>query len=293
MLPDFVIVGAARSGTTSLYRYCAEHPEIFMSGVKETNFFSSNPFEFTRATYERLFETANGACAVGEASPSYLYDAVAPAAIKQAIPECRIVIILRDPGERLISDFYYSQGWGSNLDVDFTTFLTACIEREGAGRQGFVPALMAEKGMYAEQVQRYLDVFSERRMFIRLFDDLQENPRKVVAELYEFLGVDSSFEPELEQVHNANSEPVFPLLSRLIKRAGRLETLLVDPLVPSTMKGRVTNLMLDLNRRRRGKESVRRSITPEDRARLAQLYHVQTHALERLIDRDLSHWLRC
>jgi hypothetical protein len=238
-----------------------------------------------------LFEKRGNEAAVGEASPSYLYDESAPCAVKDAIPECRIVMILRNPVERLFSDFFYSRSWGSNLDMEFSSFVTACIDGEGAGRQGFAPALMAKKGLYAGQVRRYLDVFTPDDVFMRLHEDLQLEPGRLMSELYGFLGVDSSFIPKLRRVHNANSEAVFPVLSRIVRRSRRLETLFVNPVLPSSRKGFITNTVLALNRRKEIKKETSRDMKREDRERLLAYYRSSTEELQQLIGRDLRHWL--
>lgn len=291
MLPNFIIAGAARSGTTSLYHYCAEHPDVFMSRVKETNYFSSNPYGFTARSYARLFEGSESASAVGEASPSYLYDDQAPTVLREVLPTCKFIVILREPVDRLVSDFFYSRSWGSNLDVEFSTFVSACLSGEGAQRQGFVPALMAKKGMYARQVQRYFDLFTPERVFVRLYDELRSDPVGLIMDLYDFIGVDSTFVPELKQVHNANAEPVFPMLSRIVRRSRRLEYRFINPLLPSAMHGSLTNSVLSLNRRRRSKVDASRAVSQEDRDRLQDFYRDDILALERVIGRDLGAWL--
>ena len=103
--PNLFVVGAPRAGTTSLYHYLRQHPEIYMSPLKEPHFFShSNPQSDTvvkhQDAYLRLFDAARGEKLRGEASPAYLADPDAPARIKDASPEAKIVAVLREPVSR-------------------------------------------------------------------------------------------------------------------------------------------------------------------------------------------------
>ncbi len=262
-----------------------------MSRFKETNFFSSNPNGFTRKSYERLFNRAGTAKAVGEASPSYLYDERAPGAIKEAIPDCKIIIILRNPVERLISDFYYSQSWGSNIDLDLNEFIAACILNPDRKAYGFEPRIMVTKGRYYGQVKKYLRLFSWQNVFLRLYDDLKKDPERMMTDLFEFLEVDPLLPLEIHTVHNGNSVAVFPEFSRLMARTRRLEEILVAPLVPPTMRGRITDSLRAVNRRPSAAAYRGESVRPDDRARIVDMYRVDVQNLESLIERDLQGWL--
>ena len=116
MLPNFIIVGAPKAGTTSLYHYLSEHPQVFMSDPKEVNFFSKEEIEAQGLyyqdfkakdlnSYEKLFNEGIGKKAVGEGSVSYLFYPDTPAKIKASIPEVKIIILLRNPVERGYSHY--------------------------------------------------------------------------------------------------------------------------------------------------------------------------------------------
>ncbi|EPZ44556.1 hypothetical protein N007_10785 [Alicyclobacillus acidoterrestris ATCC 49025] len=123
LLPNFLVIGAAKAGTTALYRYLSQHPEVFMPSIKEPNYFAlanrevrfqgpgddrTNRSSITRfADYQALFDEADGYQAVGEASPMYLYTADAANRIHDLIPNVKLIVILRDPVERAHSAYLH------------------------------------------------------------------------------------------------------------------------------------------------------------------------------------------
>ncbi|MGQ9662575.1 MAG: sulfotransferase domain-containing protein [Kiritimatiellia bacterium] len=109
-LPNFLIVGAPKAGTTSLFDYLGQHPEVYTPPVKEPCFFSSGLPAFTHdlAEYEALFAGQTTQTAIGEASTTYLYDPDAARRIHDLLPEARIIIMLRNPAERAYSEWAYN-----------------------------------------------------------------------------------------------------------------------------------------------------------------------------------------
>src|ERR671929_75877 len=134
-MPNFFIIGAMKSGTTALYYYLEQHPEVYMSPVKEPNFFCSqeqkngaDAVTDIRA-YERLFRGVLGETAVGEASHCYLYEPRAAAAIRRCVPEAKLLAILRNPIDRAFSHFLHMVRTGSEPLSDFAQ----ALREEGAG----------------------------------------------------------------------------------------------------------------------------------------------------------------
>jgi hypothetical protein len=212
MMPNFLIVGAAKSGTTSLYNYLRQHPDIFMPEWKELSFFIGDPCGPLHRVkkpryYDQVFAKAKNKHAVGEASTSYLFDKQAPGLIKEKLGAIKILIVLRDPVAMSYSLYNHQ------------------ARREGETIQSFEAALTAEesrwrdpefrkkcygwhanyyyfhRGRYYPQVKRYLETFGMQNVKIFLFDELAADPVRVVQEAYRFLGVDDSFIPVIK-VHN-------------------------------------------------------------------------------------------
>jgi hypothetical protein len=185
-LPNFLVIGAGKSGTTSLYRYLAQHSDVFMSPVKETNWFAYEgqgdslryPIR-TRDAYERLFEGVAAERAVGEASPQYLKSTVAAERIAAALPGVRLVALLRHPVDRAYSSYLHS--------------LRDALERRGVEEALQPGSRYVELGLYHPQLSRYFERFDRSRIKVILYDDLAADPAAVMRDLYAFLGVDESF----------------------------------------------------------------------------------------------------
>lgn len=205
--PNLFIVGAPRCGTTSLWRYLAAHPEVFMAEVKEPNFLSGiritlNQEVHNEAAYRRLFAPGDGYALRGEASTSYLWAPSALERIRAVSPEARIVISLRDPVERTYS------GWG---------FLTL-LGTEDRSFEHAVRAEMVKTGnrivassTYAEDVERYIGAFGGA-VHVLFLEDLARDPRRELRRLFDFLGVESAVADTLDvRRHHAHARPRGPL----------------------------------------------------------------------------------
>ncbi len=200
--PNFFIVGAAKAGTTSLYAYLRQHPDIFMpEDVKEPHYFAevrpsraqryaSPVYISDRDAYLRLFRAGKTHRAIGEASPSYLWSEAAPARIHAVAPEARIIIILRDPIERAYSHYLMDFREGAQ-HLPFFEALQADWHSPEKGWA--VSNLYVELGFYARQIERYLRLFGEERVHILFHDDLRrlaQGDREGLAAILRFLDVD-------------------------------------------------------------------------------------------------------
>jgi hypothetical protein len=206
--PTFLIIGAMKGGTTSLHSYLDEHPEIQMTAVKETNFFSGPPEGNPYADgaerigrlddYERLFDPA--VAVRGEASPSYtMYPRRqrVPERIKEIVPEARFVYVVRDPVERLVSHYHHS------LSVDGRRQSL----REALGDYSDTSCPLTIPGFYAAQLERYLVHFPPERFLVVDQADLRQRRAATLREIFAFLAVDESFvSPHFEREMNAGRD---------------------------------------------------------------------------------------
>jgi hypothetical protein len=206
-LPNFFIVGAAHSGSTSMYSYVKQHPAVFMSERKEPNFFRTRlPGVGWVGRYLELFEAAQEHHhVVGEASPWYLYDANVARRISRCHGDAKIAVILRDPVERAVSQFQYvlrRRGtWPADALDQFRAHVHREIGLEHTATGGSGHELRA--GLYCEQLQRYVDRFPAEQIHVCLTEDLLRSPETVMRGLFRFLGVDESFRAETTERHNA------------------------------------------------------------------------------------------
>jgi hypothetical protein len=284
-LPNFLIIGAQKSGTTSMYEYLKQHSQVFMSPVKEPKFFLGVGWEQidrpTRAAleaYEALFSGVTNEIAIGEASPPYLPSPEAPQRIAACLPDVRLVAILRNPVERAYSHWLHNIKNGRET-LDFRHALEAEPERlEGNPLSLFAYATI---GHYYNHLSRYLKLFPRERLRVYLFDDLAADPEAVVKDLFRFLAVDDAFRPKLER-HNVSGVPrgrMGQLYDRLRKNPRTVK--LVKRIVPGDVRDRLRARFLK-----------RPGLPADVRRDLVASYRDEIRQLEELLQRDLSAWLR-
>ena len=239
-LPTFIIVGAAKAGTTALYWYLTEHPAVFMSPVKETNFFAYGrdasgkllygdpevhhfPIQ-TTAEYERLFDQSADAQAVGEASPIYLECPQAAGRIRAALPDVRLVASLRHPVERAYSDYLmYLRHRGERFDPARDLSPTAPWATPDSR--------WMQVSRYHGQLERYYSTFPPSQVKVVLFDDLRRNALGLVQDVYRFVGVDAAFAPDFDTPHAQGGLPASRALEGLL--TNRTVGAVIRPLLPS------------------------------------------------------------
>ena len=222
VLPNFMIIGAMRSGTTSLWHYLMEHPEIFMSQVKEPMFFCDRQEQGwrmdglswwveTREDYEDLFKAGAGYKAVGEASVLYLHDSGAARRIKEMIPQVRLICSLRDPCDRAFSEYIYRRMRGVETRSSFLEAIRADQKRPQQEK-----LLYLEQGLYYRHLTRYLEYFPKERLKILFYLDLSSDPGRVMREVFEFLDVDPSVRANTKIRRQAAGLPRYRAISWLL-----------------------------------------------------------------------------
>jgi Sulfotransferase family len=190
--PNLFVVGAAKAGTTSLWRYLDAHPDVFMSRVKEPHFFSrfGRGVEVVKdpADYARLFADGEGRRYRGEASPSYLPDPETPDRLRDACPEARILVSLRDPVERAYANYWTYVGLG----LERRSFPDAVREELAASEVDFAatPPPFVRRGFYAEQLERYRAAFGAAAVLVLFLDELAADVRGTMRRVFERLDLD-------------------------------------------------------------------------------------------------------
>ncbi|MEC7520528.1 MAG: sulfotransferase [Myxococcota bacterium] len=226
--PDFLIVGAQKCGTTSLHRHLAAHPDIYMPGAKELEFFSSDErFERGLDWYlDTYFEAGRSAAVRGEASTHYMMRVPeVPERIHDTLPDVKLIAILRNPIERAYSHFRMSVMRGQE-SREFEEAIEACL----ALPEDAPPDVQHDYvrfGEYGRILGAYLDRFPASRIHVVLTEDLARAPAETVAGVYRYLGVDPTYRPDtLEKRFNVGGEARFPgameQLRRTVGRARRI-----------------------------------------------------------------------
>lgn len=199
-LPSFVVIGAAKCGTTSLALYLEAHPEVYVASRKEVRFFDRH-WEEGLDWYRGHFAGAGDARAVGEASPSYLVDPQVPARVAQTLPDAKLLVLLRDPVARTLSAYHFAVGIGREQRD-----LETALADELAGREtgSFVPKYL-EGGRYVEQLERWAEHVPRERLHVEMFEDLRDRPDEVFSSICSYLGVDPTVRPDnLGRVYHAS-----------------------------------------------------------------------------------------
>lgn len=300
MLPNFFLIGAPRCGSSSVYDAIRQHPDIFMSPVKEPWYFSigvrSEPFKgpkdvdfnlyLSRPEYDQLFSGATEEPIVGEASTDYLYSDSALNALQREFPRAKFVAILRNPAERAYSQYVQHV---SQLREPCHDFWEA-IESEEARKQNdwchywFYRSL----GFYGQQLSRYFESFNAEQIKVFLFDDLCADPDALYRELFEFLGVDASFRPHVQDdSRNASLLPKSRRVHDVMTKPSAIRSI-VRAVTPRSL--RVAGIKWVGARQQAIKPP---GIALDDRRRLIEGYRDDIELLESLIGRNLSSWLRC
>jgi hypothetical protein len=289
--PNFFIVGAPRCGTTAMYEYLRQHPDVFMPYRKEPVYFGSdlvkrNP-PLDEAGYLALFQPGAGRRRRGEATVWYLYSQTAPAEIKAFCEDPRIIIMLRNPVDMMYS-LHSQLLFSSNENLsDFGDALDAESDR----RRGLRMPPRARRpeglqyracGRYASHVQRYLDVFGAGGVHIIIYDDFSADPAGSYRQTLEFLGVDAAFEPDFSIVNRSKGA-----------RSRWLQQLIYAPAfvrasarLPKPVNHAIRRSLKRIN----FKEQPRPALDPELQAQLTVEMADDVRQLERIIGRDLSSW---
>ena len=285
-LPNFIMIGVAKAGTTSFFRYLNEHPQIFMCEIKATNYFGYEDARDWKWTdegdppllqnfpvrtfedYKAAFAGATDEIAVGEVSPQYFRCPNAARRIHDYIPGAKLVLSLRNPADRAFSGFMMRTRRGEAVG-DFQEELTP---RSSHVKEGF----------YYRRLKMYVDLFPRDQIKIYVFEEFKKDAAGTIKDLYGFLGVDSSFAPDTSVRHNPGAVPKFRLLNQLFYNPRLISA--AQAVFPEGLQVKLKQIR-DLNLKAMQKP-------PADlRADLLKLYREDILKLEDLLGRDLSIWL--
>jgi hypothetical protein len=293
--PDFFIVGAPKSGTTALYEYLRQHPEVYMAEPKEPNFFGADlerrrTPRISQDEYLAYFVGAGAAKRVGEASVRYLHSRSAATEIAEFAPGGQAIIMLRDPVEMMYAMHAELVFIGAEDIEDFGQALVAEDDRRRGlriPRGANKPAALfyRESARFAEQVERYFAALGRDRVLVIIYDSFRDDTLGTYRTVLRFLGIDEGFTPELRVV-NPSKQPRSRLLTRLVSNPPAWARRLAATALPPRQRKRLFRRALALNAR----TAPRRPMDPELRRRLKAEFAPEVQRLGALIGRDLSAW---
>ena len=305
--PNLFIVGTMKAGTTSLYHYLSQHPDIFMCPIKEPNYFckdirkkdfiqtqkdrflsrlnidkylSKTPLEKIHHgfidnfhDYKQLFKEVKNERIIGEVSVSYLYSAQAAKEIFHYNSESKIIIILRNPIDRAYSH------WKMNLSGGFeknnVSFYDAIQNDMNSRIKGyFCSNLYIELGLYYEQVKRYQNIFHNNQILILLFEDFLENKENLINKIFSFLNISHKI-IDLAETFNVSTMPRYPIIKKLAQKYR------IKKIIPSKYKDKLDTLFTSKKIPK---------IDQTARLLIYDYYKKDIEELEKLINYDLSKW---
>lgn len=301
--PDFIIIGAGKSGTTALDQFLGQHPEVFMSKKKEPNFFSlegvdPDSYEFPEArayhfesVYEKapyldLFKDAPLNQAAGENSNLYMVEERTAKRIREILPDVRIIAMIRQPADRLFSRYQHmlreekvpTEGFDSIFDRSSLWWRRADLIIEG---------------FYAKNLQRFYALFPRDQIRVYLYDDFRKNPDGVLKNIFDFIGVSNDFKVDTDMVMNKSGVLKKNVFNQLFGQNGSVVRGFkrMFPSWHAQLKG--NKAVLKRLNNARNKQIVKMDFDPELRKKITEeIYMSDIRQLEKLLGRDLSHWTR-
>lgn len=299
-LPDFLIAGVPKAGTTALHAALAQHPQLYLSRVKEPKFFlsdgppprSGGPGDvqtyqehiWRRPDYEALFDPALPGTLRGEATPFYLYDLAAHERIRRLVPDARLILMLRDPVDRAYSNWNHL--WTDGLEAE-ADFLTACRLESGRRAAGWAPFWhYVGLGRYGRQVQHLFGVFPREQVLLMRYRELRDTPVAALDRVCRFLGVTTGLVTGVpaENVHwHVEDTPTNAVLRGLLRGGARS-----GHHFPVPARRMASRPLLGLLHRRTGH---RPPLSADDRAALLPRFADDIALLEEVTGQSYADWL--
>lgn len=298
-LPDFFVIGAPKAGTTALHVALAQHPQVFMSRVKEPKFFlcdgppptrggpgDARSFReriWRREEYEALFADAPANALRGESTPFYLYDADAQRRLHGAVPDARLIAVLRDPIDRAHSNWTHL--WSAGLEPE-GDFVAACALEQHRADAGWAPFWRyLDLGRYGAQLQRLYRLFGREQVLLLRYRDVHDAPTVTLDRICDFLRIDAGVltevPPENVTAH-ATGTLRNRMLSWLLRTGANAERYLPAPVW--------TSFETFLSRRIQTDQRRREPLTNNQRAALLPLVTSDIALLEDVTGEDFSEW---
>ena len=298
--PNFFIVGAQKCGTTAMYSYLDQHPQIFMSPVKEPHFFGSDFTDTRLARYRNslneylaLFDGVTTEKAIGEASPSYLLSTVAAQEIHEFSPNAHIIIMLRSPIDMIYSMYHQSHFMGDEPSDTFREAIEPELDHGWDAHTNRTYSYL-EVAHNSVLVKRYLKTFPREQIKIILFDDFKQDVATVYSETLAFLGVDPDFAADFTIVNaskQVRSKALQDTLEKLHLTPSHVRDsawfLALSKLMPES----AVRWLVETGKAAYAKEARYPKMPDDLRDRLLDYFQPEISQLSKIINRDLSHWL--
>lgn len=303
--PNLFIVGHPKCGTSAIYYYLKQHPEVFMPYIKEPDYFADDVNTFllisfpklrTLKGYLDLFKDAKNQKVVGEASPSYLYSKTAAKRIYEFDPNAKIIMVIREPVSFLY-DHHTELLKARGLPLEVENNFEKALELESSRKYGkniplncIEPTLLFYSDFikYSEQIKRYLQYFPRKNVKIIIYEDFRKDNLKILKEILEFIGVDSGFNFELAEIN-----PPVRIKNHLLKRILDIPYIHFSRLMGAKNKFNepIRDFFLKIYYFGVYENRVENKVDPTLRRRLMKKYKGEVEKAGKLVERDLvKYW---
>ncbi|CAN5745462.1 sulfotransferase [soil metagenome] len=300
IIPNFLVGGPPKCASTSLNFYLKQHPEIFMSPVKQTRFFSVYYDKGPQYYIDTYFSEVTNEKMVGEATPTYFLLPFVPARIKAFNPGMKIIFCLRNPVERTFSGWSMRANNGTEhlsfieslkenvkqretvkfeCDKDAAEWAADMLRGDRQDETGFRTYL--DGSLYATNLRHYLKYFPASQIKVVFMDNLQKDLHGTLKEIFTFLGVDPSFQIQNTEPKNTYKKSKFKFLEPILGKNKPLSKML-SGLMPKSLKKKVMDTMYV--------EGSKKKLTPEDRKFAYGILKDEIADLEKMLNVDLSYW---
>jgi hypothetical protein len=296
--PDFLLIGAAKAGTTALFKALTNHPLIHSSGSKEPRFFSypnekpqfagpqaeanKSRISYKQEDYLDLFVNCESGSLCGEASTQYLADPIASATAGRLIPKAKLLAILRHPVERAYSQYLHMRQEGVEPAASFEQ---AWLDNDRRQAENWRPAYWHQhRGFYARQITGWLEHFPPQHLLILFYEDWCNNPHDVLSKAWRHLGVPEISNPKITRENVSSRQPRWAWLHHRMTDQNNPIRRLAQRKLPLWTRDAITTTVGALNLK------TGPALDPSLRARLALTYHDDISQLEALTGRDLTAW---
>ena len=279
--PNFFIVGAPRAGTTALYEYLQGTPGVFLPKIKELNYFSQSIDKKyfliavrDKKKYLNYYKNVSNEIAVGDCSPSYLRDILAPNLIHDVNPDAKIIIMLRNPIERAFSHYLTLIAYGT-----ITASFNQAIKDGIMGKNEYCKRII-NSGLYYEQVKRYCDTFGKNQVQIFIFEEFVKDMQKGVKKILDFLGVKNDPPSSIDDgMINKFALPKSKLMAMALRN---------NKLRKIARKTIPNSFLLKLSILIQAKDTEKPEISLEDRKLLEDFYRPDVLKLEDFLNKKMT-----
>jgi hypothetical protein len=275
-LPSAFVVGAPRTGTTSLAHWLGRTPGAFVPRAKELKVLAlDRPLDDGQlGWYADHYADAEASSVLIDASPQYLASPLAPGRIAALCADPRMVAILREPVSRALSHHAFHTFWGAEQRSFEATIAEELADPAGAGPHGYLAT-----SRYASQLRRYLNTFPAEQLLVLRFDDLQADPAHALTRVLTHFGLDPELAPSTDERLSPTAEPRHPLVWRATRRWRMRD-----------WRGRLGAAARALDARNMQPASTRPAIEPSLAQRLHAEFESDLAEVERLTGLDLAAW---